>query len=136
MVRRICKDPIFLSRKSVDATINDMDIARDLKDTLEDQKEGCVGMAANMIGVNKKIIVFEVCGNIVTMFNPEIVSKSSPTEMTEGCLCFSGVKTVKRYLKIKVKYLDDNFKPQENEYIGFTAEIIQHEIDHLNGILV
>lgn len=136
MVRQINKDPIFLSRKSSDATLFDAGTASDLEDTLAANADRCVGMAANMIGVLKRIIVFDNGGEYMTMFNPEIVKKSGEYEAEEGCLSLTGVRKTKRYKTIKVTYLDKSFKPREKTFSGWTAQIIQHEIDHCNGILI
>ena len=127
MVKPITKDPIFLAQKSAPATILDLPVAQDLKDTLEAHREGCVGMAANMIGVNKRIIIFDDHGSATVMFNPE-------TE--EGCLSLSGVRKTRRWRQIKVRYQNERFETRLKTYTGFTAQIIQHEIDHCNGVLI
>ena len=137
MIKNICYDTIVLSRKSEDATINDLSIAEDLKDTLLSKKEECVGMAANMIGINKRIICFYDGDIIKTMFNPEIVKFSGLYFEKEGCLSHPGqIKSTKRYQKIHVKYYNNEFHIKRETYEGFVAEIIQHEIDHCNGILI
>ena len=136
MVRAIVKDPIFLSQKSAPASAEDAFIARDLLDTLEAHKDGCVGMAANMIGISKRIIVFDDNGKYTIMFNPEIIKQSSPFEAEEGCLSIPGQRKVKRYMNIKVQYQTEAMQTRYKTYSGWTAEIIQHEIDHCNGILI
>ena len=136
MVKPITKDPIFLAQKSVPATILDLPVAQDLKDTLEAHREGCVGMAANMIGVNKRIIVFDDHGSATVMFNPELVKCSGAYETEEGCLSLSGVRKTRRWRQIKVQYQNERFETRLKTYTGFTAQIIQHEIDHCNGVLI
>ena len=136
MIKPITKDPIFLAQKSVPATILDLPVAQDLKDTLEAHREGCVGMAANMIGVSKRIIVFDDHGSATVMFNPEIVKCSGAYEAEEGCLSLSGVRKTRRWRQIKVRYQNEHFETRLKTYTGFTAQIIQHEIDHCNGVLI
>ena len=136
MVREIMHDPIFLAQKSVAATKEDVEIARDLLETLEAHKEGCVGMAANMIGVCKRIIAFDNEGTYMVMYNPEIVKCSQPYETEEGCLSLAGIRKTKRYQSIKVKYQNADFAVRLKTFTGWTAQIIQHEIDHCNGILI
>ena len=136
MVREIMHDPIFLAQKSVPATKEDVEIARDLLETLQAHKEGCVGMAANMIGVNKRIIAFDNEGTYMVMYNPEIVKCSQPYETEEGCLSLAGIRKTKRYQSIKVKYQNADFAVRLKTFTGWTAQIIQHEIDHCNGILI
>ena len=136
MIKPITKDPIFLAQKSVPATILDLPVAQDLKDTLEAHREGCVGMAANMIGVNKRIIIFDDHGSATVMFNPEIIKCSGAYEAEEGCLSLSGVRKTRRWRQIKVRYQNERFETRLKTYTGFTAQIIQHEIDHCNGVLI
>lgn len=136
MVREIIHDPMFLSRKSADATVDDMQTAQDLLDTLAANTERCVGMAANMIGVVKRIIAVNDNGKYTVMFNPEIISKFGEFETEEGCLSLEGERKTVRYKTVKVKYLNENFKPIKRSFSDFTAQIIQHEIDHCNGILI
>lgn len=136
MIQPIMKDPIFLSQKSVPATPDDLQIAQDLLETLEAHKEGCVGMAANMIGINKRIIAFDCDGKYMVMFNPEIVKSSEPYETEEGCLSLSGIRKTKRFRSIKVRYQNENFDVRLKTFRDWTAQIIQHEIDHCNGILI
>ena len=136
MIKPITKDPIFLAQKSVPATILDLPVAQDLKDTLEAHREGCVGMAANMIGVNKRIIIFDDHGSATVMFNPELVKCSGAYETEEGCLSLSGGRKTRRWRQIKVRYQNERFETRLKTYTGFTAQIIQHEIDHCNGVLI
>ena len=136
MVRPIMKDPIFLSRKSGDATAADAAIAGDMLETLEFHKVGCVGMAANMIGEAKRIIAFDCGGSYMVMFNPEIVKASEAYETEEGCLSLPGVRKTTRYRKIKVRYQNEAMQVRMKTFEGWTAQIIQHEIDHCNGILI
>ena len=136
MVREIMHDPIFLAQKSVPATKEDVEIPRDLLETLQAHKEGCVGMAANMIGVCKRIIAFDNEGTYMVMYNPEIVKCSQPYETEEGCLSLAGIRKTKRYQSIKVKYQNADFAVRLKTFTGWTAQIIQHEIDHCNGILI
>lgn len=136
MIRDIVKDPLFLSRPSVDATIMDHQVIVDLKDTLEANKAGCVGMAANMIGVSKKIIIADNMGLPMIMVNPVILEKTGPYETEEGCLSLSGVRKTTRYKSIKVHFLNEAFQKRIKTFDGWTAQIIQHEIDHLSGILI
>ena len=136
MIKPITKDPIFLAQKSVPATILDLPVAQDLKDTLEAHREGCVGMAANMIGVSKRIIIFDDHGSATVMFNPEIIKCSGTYEAEEGCLSLSGVRKTRRWRQIKVRYQNERFETRLKTYTGFTAQIIQHEIDHCNGVLI
>lgn len=136
MVREIVKDPIFLARKSVPATRGDFPIGRDLLDTLAAHREECVGMAANMIGVSKNIIVFDDNGTPFLMFNPEIIRFSDAYETEEGCLSLTGKRPVKRWKHIKVRWQNEDFQVRIKTFSDFTAEIIQHEIDHCNGILI
>ena len=136
MIKPITKDPIFLAQKSVPATILDLPVAQDLKDTLEAHREGCVGMAANMIGLNKRIIIFDDHGSATIMFNPELVKCSGAYETEEGCLSLSGVRKTRRWRQIKVQYQNERFETRLKTYTGFTAQIIQHEIDHCNGVLI
>lgn len=136
MIRPVMHDPIFLAQKSVPATVDDLPVAQDLLDTLIAHKDGCVGMAANMIGVLKRIIAFEDEGTYTVLFNPEIVKCAQPYEAEEGCLSLPGVRKAKRYKSIKVQYQNSQFQTRFKTYTGWTAQIIQHEIDHCNGILI
>ena len=137
MVRELIHDPIFLAQKSKPATKDDLPVAQDLLDTLNHHKEGCVGMAANMIGVTKRIIVFDCEGSYMTMLNPEILKVSGEYETEEGCLSLlGGPRKTKRYQKIKVKFQNLQMQVRLKTFEGWTAQIIQHEIDHCNGILI
>ena len=137
MVRELMHDPIFLARKSTPATAEDLEVARDLLDTLTFHKEGCVGMAANMIGVIKRIIVFDNEGSYMTMLNPVILKAGEPYETEEGCLSLlGGPRKCKRYKKIKVQYQNLQMQTRLKTFTGWTAQIIQHEIDHCNGVLI
>ena len=136
MIREICKDVIFLGQKAEPATPEDLPVAADLLETLAHHKEGCVGMAANMIGVNKRIIAFDNEGEYMVMFNPEILRKTGPYETEEGCLSLTGVRPTKRWKTIKVKWQNEKCQQRIKNFTGWTAEIIQHEIDHCEGIII
>ena len=137
MVKELMHDPIFLAAKSEPATKNDIETAQDLLDTLTAHKDGCVGMAANMIGVHKRIIVFDNEGTYMTMFNPEIIKKSGPYDAEEGCLSLlGGPRRCKRFRTIKVQWQNEDFSTRIRTFSGWTAQIIQHEIDHCDGILI
>lgn len=136
MIKPIVRDPIFLSQKSAPATVLDLPTAQDLRDTLQAHRDGCVGMAANMIGVAKRIIIFDEDGKASVMFNPEIVKASGPYEAEEGCLSLTGTRKARRFRTIKVQYQNERFENRLKSYTGFTAQIIQHEIDHCKGILI
>ena len=137
MIRELCKDTLFLARKAEPATANDLDVAQDLLDTLAAHKDTCVGMAANMIGVCKRIIAFDNAGTYMLMLNPEIVKAAGEYETEEGCLSLlGGPRKTKRYEKIKVQYQTLDFQTRLKTFTGWTAQIIQHEIDHCNGILI
>ena len=136
MIRPIIHEPLFLAQKSEPATEADRQIITDLMDTLRANLDRCVGMAANMIGEKKRIIVF--CNGPVqmVMVNPQITAETGEYETEEGCLSLAGVRKTKRYQKITVRYLDQAFQPRTGAFEGFTAQIIQHEIDHCDGILI
>ena len=136
MIQPIMKDPIFLAQKSAPATKEDLQVAQDLLDTLTAHKDGCVGMAANMIGISKRIIAFDNEGKYMVMFNPEIVKRSEPYEAEEGCLSLSGTRKTKRWKTIKVQWQNEKFQTRIKTFTGWTAEIIQHEIDHCEGIII
>jgi len=137
MVRELIHDPLFLARKSTQATREDLPIARDLLDTLESHRETCVGMAANMIGQTKRIIAVNDNGKPLLMLNPEILKTSGEYDTEEGCLSLlGGPRKTKRYEKIKVRYETMDFQVRIKTYTGWTAQIIQHEVDHCNGILI
>lgn len=136
MVQPIVKDRFFLSQKSVAATQEDLPAAQDLLDTLEAHRDGCVGMAANMIGVAKRIIAFDNEGSYMVMFNPEIIRSVEPYETEEGCLSLPGRRQTMRYRSVTVRYQNIRFQVKQKTFHGWTAQIIQHEIDHCNGILI
>ena len=137
MVRQLVHDPILLALKSEPATEADLQVVKDLLDTLIAHKDGCVGMAANMIGVRKRIIVFDNEGTYMTMLNPEILKISEPYDTQEGCLSLlGGPRPCKRYKTIKVKWQNESFQTRIKTFTGFPAQIIQHEIDHCNGVLI
>ena len=136
MIRDICKDELFLARKAAPASPEDLPIAQDLLETLIAHKDSCVGMAANMIGVAKRIIAFESEDGYLVMFNPVILKKSGPYETEEGCLSLTGTRKAKRFQTIKVQWQNETFQPRIKTFSGWTAEIIQHELDHCDGILI
>lgn len=136
MVRPIMKDEAFLAHKAEPASKEDASVAQDLLDTLQAHKAGCVGMAANMIGVNKRIIAFDNEGNYMVMFNPEIMKRSGPYEAEEGCLSLNGIRKTKRWKSIKVRYQNEAFQIRFKTFTGWTAQIIQHEVDHCEGIII
>ena len=137
MVKDLIHDPILLAAKSTDATADDLNTAEDLLDTLKAHSKTCVGMAANMIGERKRIICFTDGKEYVTMLNPEIIKKTEPFETEEGCLSLvGGPRKCKRYRKIKVRFQNARLETRLKTYTGFTAQIIQHEVDHCNGILI
>lgn len=136
MVKPIIKDIFFLGQKSEPATKADLQVGRDLQDTLNANRAGCVGMAANMIGVKKNIIIVNMGLLDVVMFNPVIVAKSEPYDTEEGCLSLTGVRPCTRYQNIEVEYCDFNWKKQKIRLEGWTAQICQHEIDHCNGVII
>ena len=136
MICEICKDEFFLRLPSREATAEDTDIARNLLDTLEAHSDGCVGMAANMIGVSKRIIAFDCEGTYMVMFNPVIVKKEGAYQAEEGCLSLAGSRRTERFQSIKVQWQNEKFQTRVKTFTGWTAQIIQHEIDHCNGILI
>ena len=136
MIREICRDETFLKRKSTPAAPEDAPLIQDLRDTLRANRERCAGMAANMIGVNKRIIIFSTGMLDVVMINPVITEKSGAFQTMEGCLSLKGERRCRRYEKITVEYLDSRFQPRSGTFSGFTAQIIQHECDHLEGIII
>ena len=136
MVRDIMKDTAFLSQKAEPAAPEDLATAQDLLDTLQAHREGCVGMAANMIGVNKRIIAFDNEGTYLVMFNPEIIKKSGPYQAEEGCLSLTGTRPARRWKTIKVRWQNGKFQERLKTFTGWTAQIIQHEIDHCEGIII
>ena len=137
MIRPLVHDPLLLARKSVPATKEDLETARDLLDTLVSHKDACVGMAANMIGITKRIIAFDCEGSYMVMLNPEIISSSGEYETEESCLSLlGGPRKTKRFQKIKVRWQTEALQTRIKTFTGWTAQIIQHEIDHCNGILI
>ena len=136
MVQEIMRDEAFLSQKAEPASLEDLPVVQDLLDTITAHKTGCVGMAANMIGVNKRIIIFDNKGKYMVMFNPEIIKKSGPYEAEEGCLSLTGTRKAKRWKSIKVQYQNEQFQIRFKTFTGWTAQIIQHEIDHCEGVLI
>ena len=136
MIREICRDETFLAQKAAPATADDLATAQDLLDTLTAHKDGCVGMAANMIGVCKRIIAFDNEGTYMVMFNPVIIRQSGPYETEEGCLSLTGTRKTKRFQTIKVQWQNEKFQTRIKTFTGWTAEILQHEIDHCDGILI
>ena len=136
MIREICKDETFLAQQAEPATAEDLPVAADLLETLKHHQDGCVGMAANMTGVNKRIIAFDNEGSYMVMFNPEIIKKSDPYTAQEGCLSLSGIRPAKRWRCIKVRWQNERFETRLKTFTGWTAQIIQHEIDHCDGILI
>ena len=136
MIRPIVKDVFFLGQKSGPATMQDLSVGQDLMDTLRANQDHCVGMAANMIGVKKRVIIVNMGILNVVMYNPVIVRKDSPYETEEGCLSLTGVRKTTRYQNIEVEYYDSSWKKRRQNYSGWTAQIIQHECDHLEGILI
>ena len=136
MVKPIIHDILFLSKKSEPATVLDAQVIRDLQDTLKANEDRCVGMAANMIGVNKCILVCMAGPMMLTMVNPKILSREGAYSTAEGCLCHEGERPARRYQKIRVAYLDEHFQPQERLFMGYPAQIIQHEMDHFQGTII
>ncbi len=136
MIRQIVRDTFFLSQPSLPASSGDLDAVRDLYDTLDAHREDCVGMAANMIGISRRIIAVRDGEEILLMLNPEILKAAGPYKTSEGCLSLDGQRETTRYRTIKVKWQDPSFKPKIRTFTGFTAQIIQHETDHLNGVLI
>lgn len=136
MVKPIMRDVLFLNQKSEQATEADKQVVQDLLDTLKENEDGCVGMAANMIGVKKRIIAVDMGFANIPMINPVIVKKSGPYETEEGCLSLIGVRKTTRYNEIEVEFLDDGFEKKRRKYSGCIAQIIQHEVDHCDGIII
>ena len=136
MIQDICKDEAFLAQKAEPAAPDDIQVAADLLETLKHHKDGCVGMAANMIGVNKRIIAFGNEGTYLVMLNPVIVRRDGPYEAEEGCLSLSGTRKTRRFRTVKVQWQNEKLQPRCKTFTGWTAEIIQHEIDHCEGVLI
>lgn len=136
MIRSIVRDVFFLGQKSEEATKQDFPVSQDLQDTLAANRDRCVGMAANMIGVRKRIIIVNIGFMNLVMYNPVIVKKDTPYETEEGCLSLDGVRKATRYQNIEVEYLDNSWKKHRDTFSGWTAQIIQHECDHLEGVII
>ena len=136
MIRELMHDPLFLARKSTMADLADKTIAADLADTLRAHRENCAGMAANMIGVSRRIIVFEAADGPMLMLNPELLKHSDPYSTEEGCLSLPGTRKTRRYRSIKVRYQTTDLQTRLKTFSGWTAQIIQHEVDHCNGVLI
>ncbi len=136
MIKPIVRDIFFLRQKSEEATKQDQSVGRDLMDTLAANQDRCVGMAANMIGVKKRVIIVNIGFMNIVMYNPVIVSKDTPYETEEGCLSLTGVRKTTRYQNIVVEFLDSSWKKQRQAFSGWTAQIIQHEVDHINGVII
>lgn len=136
MICEICRDESFLAQKAEAAGVEDLGTAQDLLDTLIAHKDGCVGMAANMIGVCKRIIAFDNEGKFEVMLNPEIIKQSGAYEAEEGCLSLDGTRKARRYRTIKVRWQNEKLQERIKTFTGFTAEIIQHEIDHCEGVII
>ena len=136
MIRPIVKDIFFLGQKSEEATKKDLSIGQDLQDTLRANQDRCIGMAANMIGIRKRVIIVRMGFLNMVMYNPVILRKDTPYETEEGCLSLSGIRKTKRYQNIEVEYLDQSWVKQQQKFSGIIAQAIQHEIDHLEGIII
>ena len=136
MIRPIMRDEAFLAQKAEPATKDDVEVAKDLLETLQANHAACIGMAANMIGVNKRIIAIDCDGTYMVMFNPKIVKSSGPYQTEEGCLSLFGRRATKRFQSIKVEFQNWEFQTRLKTFTGWTAQIIQHEIDHCNGIVI
>lgn len=136
MIKPIVRDIFFLGQKSEIATKKDLPVGQDLQDTLQANRERCIGMAANMIGVKKRIIIVSAGFFNIVMYNPVIVRKDTPYETEEGCLSLDGVRKAIRYQNIEVEYLDSSWKNHRQKFSGLTAQAVQHEIDHLEGIII
>ena len=136
MIKTIVKDVFFLGQKSTEATKGDLYLAKDLRDTLEFHKDACVGMAANMIGVKKRVIIVNIGFVNLVMFNPVLVSKSSSFQTEESCLSLEGSRPTRRYESIEVAYLDERWMPKQLSFSGMPSQIIQHELDHLEGVII
>ena len=136
MIRPIVKDVLFLAQKSEPATKADLPVGQDLMDTLKANADRCVGMAANMIGVKKRIIIVNIGLINIVMYNPLLIKKDTPYETEEGCLSLTGTRKTTRYQNIEVEYFDSSWKKHRQKYSGWTAQIIQHEIDHINGVII
>jgi peptide deformylase len=136
MIKQVVRDVIFLGQRSEEATKADLSVANDLRDTLSANREHCVGMAANMIGIRKRIIIANIGMGDIVMFNPVITKKDSPYETEEGCLSLTGTRKTTRYKNIEVEYVDQQWNRKKQKFSGFLAQIIQHECDHLEGVII
>lgn len=136
MIRPIMRNELVLQQPSTAATEADLPIAQDLLDTLAAHRHSCVGMAANMIGQRKRIIVVSAGGRALLMYNPRIIERANPYRAEEGCLSLPGTRSAERWRRIRVSYLDDAFRPVTRAFTGDTAQIIQHEVDHCDGVLI
>ena len=136
MIQPVMKDMLFLSQKSESASRKDLPVGRDLQDTLKANREACVGMAANMIGIKKRVIIVNMGEIDVVMFNPVLLKKDTPYEAEEGCLSLTGTRKTRRWQSIKVQYQNEKFQTRLKTFTGWTAQIIQHEIDHCEGIII
>ena len=136
MVRYIIKDVLFLNQASEEASKEDDSVVQDLLDTLQANAKGCVGLAANMIGIKKRIIAINIGFDNIAMINPVVIKKTGPYDAEEGCLSLTGVRKTTRYQEIEVEYLNRQFQKQRQKYSGYIAQIIQHEVDHCNGIII
>ena len=136
MVKAVVRDMFFLSQKSEEATKKDLVVGQDLQDTLQALQDRCVGMAANMIGVKKRIIIVSLGFMNLVMYNPVLLQKDSPYETEEGCLSLEGVRKTTRYQNIEVEYLDSGWKKHRQKFSGWTAQIVLHEMDHLEGVII
>ena len=136
MIKPIVKDIFFLGQKSEPATKQDLSVGQDLQDTLSANQERCVGMAANMIGVRKRIIIVNIGFMNLVMYNPVLLKKDTPYETEEGCLSLEGVRKTTRYQNIEVEYLDSSWKKHRQKFSGWTAQIVLHELDHLEGVII
>ncbi len=136
MIKQIVKDTFFLAQKSEEATKEDLYLAQDLQDTLNANRDNCVGMAANMIGVNKRVIIVNMGVADLVMFNPVLLNKSLPFDTKESCLSLTGARPTRRYQKIDISFLDKNWNRQTLSLTGLPAQICQHELDHLEGIII
>ena len=136
MIRPVVRDVLFLSRKSEPATERDRPLGRDLRDTLQANRDRCVGMAANMIGVNRRAIVVNIGFADVVMFNPVLLARDTPYEAEEGCLSLDGTRRTTRWKNIEIEYFDEGWKPRRQRFSGWIAQIIQHEMDHLEGVII
>ncbi|MDO5000597.1 MAG: peptide deformylase [Bacteroidales bacterium] len=136
MIRPVVRDVLFLSRKSEPVTERDRPLGSDLRDTLQANRDRCVGMAANMIGVNRRAIIVNIGFADVVMFNPVLLARDTPYEAEEGCLSLDGTRRTTRWKNIEIEYFDEGWKPRRQRFSGWIAQIIQHEMDHLEGVII